>query len=41
MVERSGVAGREHATQEVGGVLVPALDHVGVDPKGGGGIRVA
>lgn len=31
-VERSGFAGRQQPSEEVGGVLVPSLDHVGVHP---------
>ena len=34
-VERSGLAGGEQAAEEVGGVLVPAFDHVGVHPQRG------
>ena len=29
-VERSGLVGGEQAAEEVGGILVPALDHVGI-----------
>ena len=34
-VERSGLAGGEQTPEEVGGILVPALDHVGVHPQRG------
>ena len=37
-VERSGLAGgdgMQKGAEEVGGVLVPAFDHVGVHPQGG------
>ena len=40
-VERSGLVGGDQAAQEVGGVLVPAFNHVGIDPQGGRGVRVA
>jgi len=40
-VERSGLAGGEQATEEVGGVLVAPLDHVGVDAQRRGRVGVA
>lgn len=45
-VERSALAGGDgsgshEAAEEVSGVAVPALDHVGVHPQGRGGVRVA
>ena len=40
-VERSGLLGGEERAEEVGGVLVPALDHVGILPQRGRGVRVA
>ena len=39
-VERSGLAGGHELSEEIGGVAVTALDHVGVDPQGGRGIGV-
>ena len=40
-VERSSLAGGQQPAEEVGGILVPPLDHVGVDPQRGRGVRVA
>ena len=40
-VERSGLAGGHQASEEVGGILVPPLDHVGVHTQGRRGVRVA
>lgn len=40
-VERSALAGGEQASDELGGVAIPPLDHVGVHPQGGRGVRVA
>ena len=40
-VERSGLLGGQERAEEIGGVLVTAFDHVGVEPQGGRGVRVA
>jgi hypothetical protein len=41
LVERSGLAGGQQTSEEVGGILVPPLDHVSVHAQGRGGVRVA
>jgi hypothetical protein len=40
-VERGGMTGGQQAAEEVGGVPVASLDHLGVYPHGGRGVRVA
>ena len=40
-VDRSGLAGGQQPSEEVGGVLVAPFDHVGVHPQCGRSVRVA
>ena len=40
-VERSGLAGGEEPAEEVSRVLVPSVDHMGIDAQRRGGIGVA
>jgi hypothetical protein len=40
-VERGGVGAGHQLTEEVGGVPIPAFDHLGVDAQGGRGICAA
>ena len=40
-VERSSLLGGEQVPDELGGVPVPSVDQVGVDPQRGGWVRVA
>lgn len=40
-VQRSGVGGGEQAADELGGIAISSLDHVGVHPERGRGIGTA
>lgn len=40
-VERSSLLGGEQPADELGSFSVPTVDHVGVDPQSGRGVRVA
>ncbi len=40
-IQRSGLAGGEQPADELGGIAVPSLDHVGVHPQRGRDVGMA